>query len=65
VNPVRIIEGVAYTRFRVRWRQAGKRRQLTLWSPGRPWLGEEVNRALSARDVPSGTDVFISPVDGD
>jgi hypothetical protein len=62
LSRVRVIEGVAYTRFRVRWREAGQRRQLTLWSPGRPWLEEEVARALTARNVPSGTDVFITSV---
>jgi len=57
-----MIEGVAYSPFLVRWRDpaSGARRQLTLWSPGHPWLAAEVSRALTDLDVPAGTTVRIA-----
>lgn len=56
------IEGVPYYRFRLAFKSAdGKRRQATLWSPGHPWLGEEVTRYLNNRgDVPRGARVVVS-----
>lgn len=43
----KIIEGVPWRRFRVRYRLAnGRRRSMTRWSPGFPWIREEVVREL-------------------
>jgi len=47
---VRLIEGVPYTRFTVRYTLVtGQRRRMTRWSPGYPWVREEVARELCAR----------------
>lgn len=44
------IEGVTYRRFTVRYRLAsGKRRSMVRWSPGYPWIREEVARELLSR----------------
>jgi pyruvate-formate lyase-activating enzyme len=46
---VRIIEGVAYRPFVVRCRlKSGRRLRRIYWSPGEPWVGTEVSRALGA-----------------
>ena len=55
-----MIEGVPYYKFRARWRQAGKRRQVTFWSVGRPWLDSEISRMLHDADAPSGTTVHVT-----
>lgn len=45
-----ILEGVPYFRYVVRFRLAdGRRRRLVRWSPGSPWVYEEVGRELAAR----------------
>lgn len=47
---VKSIEGVPYTRFVVRYRLAtGERRRMVRWSPGYPWIREEVARELISR----------------
>lgn len=44
---VRVIEGVEYHPHEVRFRLRGGRRfKRTYWSPGEPWVGTEVVRAL-------------------
>ena len=45
----RIIEGVPYRPFLVRYTANGKRRRMVRWSPGLPWVREEICRELSAR----------------
>lgn len=48
----REIEGVRYWRFRVRFRLAdGRVRVWTRWSPGFPWIREEIARELEARGL--------------
>ncbi len=45
--PTRIVEGVTYYRFAVRFRTTdGKVHRLTHWSPGAPWVRGEVTRRL-------------------
>lgn len=47
---VRMIEGVPYFRHAVRFRLAsGERRRWVRWSPGFPWVREEVARELVER----------------
>jgi hypothetical protein len=47
---VRHVEGVPYHRFRVRFQLAdGRRRSWVRWSPGSPWVYEEVGRELADR----------------
>ncbi len=49
------VEGVTYSRYRVRFRLAdGRRRSWVRWSPGRPWVYEEVGRELLERFGQSG-----------
>jgi hypothetical protein len=44
------IEGVPYHRHVVRFRLAdGRRRRLVRWSPGAPWVYDEVGRELLER----------------
>jgi hypothetical protein len=44
------IEGVPYHRYRVRYRLAnGKRRTMIRWSPGAPWVFDEIGRELIER----------------
>ncbi len=44
------IEGVRYYPFRVRYTLAdGRRRSMIRWSPGPPWVREEVARELTDR----------------
>jgi hypothetical protein len=48
MNAIKLVEGVPYSRFRVEFRDTtGKRHRLTHWSPGHPWLVEEIRRLLS------------------
>ncbi len=48
--PVKWVEGVPYRRFTVRYRLAsGERRRMVRWSPGFPWIREEVARELLSR----------------
>jgi hypothetical protein len=50
-----IIEGVTYYRFRVTFRLAdGRRRRWVRWSPGPPWVRDEVGRELYERFGLSG-----------
>lgn len=50
MNRVRMIEGVPYQRFRVRYTLAsGSRRRMMRWSPGFPWVRDEVGRELVDR----------------
>lgn len=43
----RTIEGVPYHRFVVRYTLAdGRRRRMIRWSPGFPWVREEIAREL-------------------
>lgn len=45
-----IIEGVRYHQFRVTFRlTTGQRRRWVRWSPGQPWVYEEVGRELFDR----------------
>lgn len=45
-----IVEGVRYTRYVIRYTLAdGKRRRMTRWSPGFPWVREEAARELLSR----------------
>ena len=47
---VRKVEGVPYYRHVVRYTLAsGKRRRMVRWSPGAPWVYEEVGRELCER----------------
>jgi hypothetical protein len=47
---VRYVEGVPYYPHRVRFQLAdGRRRSWVRWSPGFPWVREEVARELDAR----------------
>ncbi len=42
------IEGVPYHKFRVRYTLAdGRRRCIVRWSPGLPWVREEIARELA------------------
>jgi len=44
---MRLIEGVPYSRYVVRYRLVdGRRRRLVRWSPGYPWIRSEVAREL-------------------
>jgi len=44
------VEGVHYWRFVVRYRLSdGRRRRLVRWSPGYPWVREEICRELADR----------------
>ena len=44
------VEGVTYRRFRVRYTLAdGRRRRMMRWSPGFPWVQDEVGRELLDR----------------
>ena len=46
----RIIEGVSYYRFRIRYTlTTGERRRMVRWSPGFPWIREEIGRELVER----------------
>jgi len=50
-----MIEGITYQRFVVRYTLAdGRRRRLVRWSPGIPWVYEEVGRELIDRHGLSG-----------
>lgn len=47
--PTKYIEGVPYYSYLVRYRTTdGKRRRLTFWSPGEPWIRTELGRTLDA-----------------
>jgi hypothetical protein len=49
-----IVEGVPYYRFHVTLKYVNPKRPLlrwTRWSPGKPWVFEEVTRELAARGV--------------
>ena len=47
---MRVIEGVHYHRFIVRFVLAdGRRRRWVRWSPGFPWVLDEVGRELDER----------------
>jgi len=47
---VRHVENVPYYRFRIRYTLAtGQRRTMVRWSPGFPWVREEVVRELVER----------------
>lgn len=55
-----LIEGVRYYPFIVRYRLAdGRRRRMRRWSPGFPWVREEVARELQDRfdvtDIQAGS----------
>lgn len=44
------IEGVPYRRYRVRYTLAdGRRRRMLRWSPGFPWVRDEIGRELVDR----------------
>lgn len=44
---VKIIEGVPWRKYRVRYRMSnGRRRSMTRWSPGFPWVRMEIAREL-------------------
>lgn len=57
----RVYEGVPYRRYAVSFQTtAGKRVRVHVWSPGQPWLREEVSRMLGDRgDVRPGSDVVV------
>ena len=47
---IKLIENVAYRRFVVRFRLAdGTRRRIFRWSPGFPWVRDEVGQELVDR----------------
>jgi len=47
---IKLIEGVPWRRFRIRYRLAnGRRRSMTRWSPGFPWVRTEIARELDER----------------
>jgi hypothetical protein len=47
---VKLIEGVPYHRFLVRYTLSdGRRRRMVRWSPGGHWVYEEVGRELCER----------------
>jgi hypothetical protein len=44
------VEGVPYHRYVIRYTLVdGKRRRMARWSPGFPWIREEIARELDAR----------------
>lgn len=46
----RYIEGVPYDRYVVRYTLAdGTRRRMVRWSPGEPWIRDEIGRELVER----------------
>ena len=50
MTATKIVEGVPYYRFRVRYTLTdGKRRSMVRWSPGLPWVREEIARELLER----------------
>jgi len=50
MSAVRYIEGVPYRRYVVRYTlRSGKRRRMVRWSPGPPWVREEIARELCER----------------
>jgi hypothetical protein len=52
---VRYVEGVPYYPHRVRFQLAdGRRRSWVRWSPGAPWVREEVGRELWDTFGPEG-----------
>ena len=61
----RLFEGVPYHRYRVEFTtESGERCRLFHWSPGLPWLREEVTRMLNDRgDVAAGSDVIVARED--
>lgn len=49
------LEGVPYYRFVARFRLAdGRRRRIVRWSPGFPWVYDEIGRELLDRYGPEG-----------
>ena len=47
---VRHVENVPYYKFRIRYRLAtGERRTMVRWSPGFPWVRDEIGRELVER----------------
>lgn len=47
---VKVIEGVPYHRYVVKFQLAdGRRRRWVRWSPGEPWIREELVREFEAR----------------
>lgn len=53
-------EGVRYFPFVARFRTTdGKRRQVTIWSPGRPWVSDSLRRYLDDRDDVDATKPII------
>lgn len=59
-----IVEGVPYQRFVVSFKLAdGRRRRWVRWSPGWPWIGDEVARELEHRfeddELPPGSNIYI------
>jgi len=66
-RPYQIVEGVPWYRHVISFRlhgQSGTRR-LVRWSPGAPWIYDEVARELvgrfGARVVPGSVDVRLDP----
>lgn len=44
---VKLIEGVPWRKYRVRYRTTnGRRRSMTRWSPGFPWVRMEIAQEL-------------------
>lgn len=44
------VEGVSYTRFMARYTLSdGRRLKMVRWSPGWPWVRDEIGRELVAR----------------
>jgi hypothetical protein len=49
---VKLVEGVPWYRFVIRFRLlSGERRRMVRWSPGEPWIREEIARELSDRQL--------------
>jgi hypothetical protein len=50
MHNLKMIEGVSYYRFVVRFRLAdGRERRWFRWSPGHPWVRDEIGRELHAK----------------
>jgi hypothetical protein len=50
-NPTKTVEGVTWYKYTVRYRLKGERRRrsLTTWSPGEPWIRTELGRLLDEK----------------
>lgn len=57
---MKVVEGVPYYRFAVRFRtKEGQRIRWLRWSPGPPWLFEEIDREITYRQLEPRGDVCV------